>query len=397
MRNSEKPRLDVRAAIRLHGEKILGPERLERYRNARRILARKAPQATPPQTILRVTETGITPRKTFVLGRGNPSAAGEEVQPGFLDVIDTRRPTIPAPSASAATTGRRSVLADWIVDPKNPLTARVMANRVFQYHFGRGIVRSSSNFGVQGDKPTHPELLDWLASELIESGWRLKPLHKTIMLSRAYQASSRSRSDALAADPLNDLLWRFDMRRLTAEEIRDTVLLLAGRLVPRMRGPGVFPEIPAEVMAGQSVPGLGWGKSPRDQADRRSIYIHVKRSLLVPILEGYDLAETDRSTPVRFNSTQPTQALGMINGSFMNGAAASFAERLRRDVGGDDPSAIVRRSLLLATGRAPGEAEVARGVALITSLEQRDGYTRERAITAFALVVFNLNEMIFLD
>src|SRR6185437_6853551 len=198
---------------------------------------------------------------------------------------------VPAPPPEARTCGRRRVLADWIASPANPLTARVLANRVWQYHFGRGIVRSPNNFGVQGDTPTHPELLDFLAAELVRGGWRLKGLHRLIMTSDAYCRSSRASEAALAKDPANDLLWRFDMRRLTGEEIRDSVLAVTGSLNPRMFGPGIFVDIPPEVLAGQSVPGKGWGNSPPDEQARRSVYIHVKRSLLTPILESFDLAE----------------------------------------------------------------------------------------------------------
>ena len=233
-----------------------------------------------------------------MLARGNAHVPGEKVEPGFLTVLGDLTPAIPAPPPDARTTGRRRVLADWIASPANPLTARVMANRLVQHHFGRGIVRSPNNFGLQGDKPTHPELLDWLASELVAQGWRLKPMHRLIVTSNAYKMSSLPNPEALAKDPTNNLLWRFDARRLTGEEVRDSVLAVTGTLNPKMYGPGIFPEVPAEVLAGQSVPGSGWGKSSAEDRARRSIYVHVKRSLLVPILDGFDLAETDRSSPV---------------------------------------------------------------------------------------------------
>src|SRR3954453_9679448 len=208
-----------------------------------------------------------------------------------------------------------------------------MVNRIWQYHFGRGIVRSPNNFGLQGDKPTHPELLDWLAAELLRQGWRLKPLHRLIMASNAYRMSSREDPEALKKDPVNDLFWRFDMRRLGAEEIRDSILAVTGTLNLKMYGPGVYPAIPAEVMAGQSQPGKGWGQSSPEEQARRSVYVHVKRSLLVPILESFDVAETDRPSPVRFATTQPTQALAMLNGAFLNQQAELLAARLRGEGG----------------------------------------------------------------
>jgi Protein of unknown function (DUF1553) len=270
-----------------------------------------------------------------------------------------------------------------------------MANRVWQYHFGRGIVRSASDYGAQGTRPTHPELLDWLASELVANGWHLKPLHRTILLSSAYRMSSRSQEKALAADPANDAFWRYDMRRLTAEEVRDSLLAVSGNLNLKMFGPGVYPEIPKEVLAGQSMPGRGWGKSSPEEAARRSIYIHVKRSLLYPILESFDIAETDRSVPVRFATIQPTQALAMINGDFLNRQAAVFADRLRREE--QDVTARVRRGLYLATQRAPTDAEVRRGVDLVRALQREDGLSETAALNGFCLVVLNLNEFMYLD
>ena len=197
-----------------------------------------------------MTESGPNAPETFVLVRGNPNAKGEKVEPAFLEVLNPPRPEIPTPAAGAKSTGRRTALAIWIASPENPLTARVMANRLWQYHFGRGLVRSPNNFGLQGDPPTHPELLDWLASELVAQGWRMKAMHRLIMTSNAYRMSSRDRAEASAADPGNDLFWRFDMRRLTAEEIRDSILSITGSLNLKMSGPGVYVDIPKEVLAG---------------------------------------------------------------------------------------------------------------------------------------------------
>jgi hypothetical protein len=309
--------------------------------------------------------------------------------------LTTAAPRIPAPPAGARSTGRRLVLANWIASPDNPLTARVMANRVWQNHFGRGIVRSTNDFGFQGTRPTHPELLDWLAAELIDGGWRLKRLHRLILLSSAYRMSAQGQEKALAADPANDALWRFDMRRLTAEEIRDSLLAVSGNLNLKMYGPGIYPEIPKEVLAGQSQPGRGWPKSSPEEAARRSVYIHIKRSLIYPILETFDVAETDRSVPVRFATTQPLQALTMMNGDFLNKQAAVFADRLRREA--KDVPGQVRRGLYLATQRPPTEAEVRRGVDLIAALQREDGLSETAALNGFCLVVLNLNEFLYLD
>jgi mono/diheme cytochrome c family protein len=382
----------------------------------------------PGKKALCVTEAGVKPPETYVLIRGNAHVRGTKVEPGFPQVLSPPRPDISVPDR-AKSSGRRLALARWIVSPNNPLTARVMANRIWQYHFGRGIVRSPSNFGQIGDRPTHPELLDWLASELVQRGWRLKAMHKLIMLSSAYQMSSvagslrdRSRSHetsgaahvrslttsatkdsqprsdrtTLARDPQNDLFWRFDMRRLSAEEIRDSILAANGRLNLKMGGPGFYHAISRDVLAGQSRPGDGWGKSPPQEQARRSIYIHVKRSLITPILETFDAADADSSCPVRFTTTQATQALGMLNGDFLNDQAKVFAARLIKEAG-PEPTAQVRLALRLATSREPSPPEIARGVRLMERLQQEDGLNPAAALEQFCLMVYNMNEFIYVD
>jgi hypothetical protein len=271
-----------------------------------------------------------------------------------------------------------------------------MANRIWQYHFGRGIVRSSSNFGYQGDAPTHPELLDWLAAEFIDRGWSIKQMHRVIMSSSAYRMSSTTNADALAADPQNNLFWRFDMRRLTSEEIRDSILAANGTLNLAMYGPGVFPYIPREVMVGQSRPGEGWGASPPEEAARRSIYIHVKRSLRVPIIEAFDGAETDKSCPVRFVTVQPTQALGMLNGEFLNSEAQKLADRVRKEAG-DDLADQVALAFRLVTSREATTDEVKRATELFDDLTKQDGVKPDMAMRYVCLVMLNLNEFVYLD
>ncbi|HUR46545.1 MAG TPA: PSD1 and planctomycete cytochrome C domain-containing protein [Candidatus Saccharimonadales bacterium] len=349
--------------------------------------------SNPAEKALAVTEPGSKAPDTFVLLRGNPKTRGEQVEPGFLQVLGSARPKI---SSHGQSTGRRTALAHWIASSENPLTARVMANRLWQHHFGRGLVRSPNNFGLQGDAPTHPELLDWLATDLMANGWYLKPLHRLIMNSQAYQMSSSGRAEALKSDAANDSYWRFDMRRLTAEEIRDSILALNGSLSLKMAGPGIYTDIPKEVLAGQSRPGNGWGKSSAEEQARRSVYIHVKRSLLTPILESFDEAETDRSTPVRFATVQPTQALGMLNSEFLNQQAGIFASRLRREAGVNLHEQ-VRLGLALVTTRQPTRQEISRGEQLVRSLVSKDNLSPELALKYFCLMALNLNEMVYLD
>jgi len=354
--------------------------------------------ANPPGSIrvLRVSEKGIKPPKSFIQIRGNASSPGEPVSPGFISVLSPPEPQIPEPDAAAVSSGRRLALAKWIASEQNPLAARVMANRIWQYHFGRGLVRTASDFGFQGDLPTHPQLLDWLASELVAKNWSIKSLHRTIMMSRAYRMSSRFDKAAYEMDPLNDRFWRFDMRRLTAEEIRDSILAVNGQLnLEDMYGPSIFPIQPKEVLAGQSRPGSGWGKSSPEGLRRRSIYVHVKRSLPVPILSTNDSADTDFTCPVRFITTQPTQALGMINSEFTNHQASLFAT----DIAANHTTVVDQVSAVLhrVTQRQPAAEEVEQGVALIEKLTIEESMEPQQALTTFCLLAINLNEFVFLD
>jgi mono/diheme cytochrome c family protein len=385
-----RPRL-VKARV----PKLLTREEYDRYQAL--LVEKKAlVDGAPPEiaTALAVTEEK-QPRPTHVLMRGNPHAEGEPVQPGFPLVLSPPSPVI-APTPYGDSSGRRLALARWITSPGNPLSARVMANRIWQFHFGRGVVRTTSDFGFQGSKPTHPQLLDWLASDLVAKSWRLKPFHRTIMLSSTYQMSSRPNPKALAKDPENDLLWRFDMRRLQAEEVRDSILAANGSLNPKMGGPGIYPTMPKEVLAGQSMPGAGWGKSSPAEQCRRSVYIHVKRSLITPIIASFDGPETDFTCPVRFATTQPTQALGMMNSTFINEQAHILADYLRKHAGAT-PAAQVRLALWRVTQRQPGQKEIDRGIQMMARLQQQHKTSADEALVRFCTVALNLNEFLYLD
>ena len=401
--------LDFAEAIRVDGEQILGKEGKRAYDAKKQALEKLTKKKVPVDKALVVTEHGATVPDTFVFFRGNPHAEPtpeNRVEPAIPAVFQQPSAAIlPAPDGRSS--GRRTALAHWIASPTNPLTSRVIVNRVWQHHFGRGLVRSTSNFGLMGDPPTHPELLDWLASDLVAGGWRLKRLHKEILMSDAYRATSAAVPQGLAKDPLNDALWRFDMRRLAAEELRDSIHVASGEFNPKMFGPGVYPAIPKGVMAGQSVPGKGWGSSPPEEQARRSIYAHLKRSLVTPILADFDVADTDTTCPVRFTTTQPTQALGMMNGEFLQRQAREFADRVRREVAAvrqlpaptadDDTAALVRRAVEIALVRPATDDEVARGVALVDRLEDTDGVGPSRSFELYCLMVLNLNEFCYLD
>ena len=224
----------------------------------------------------------------------------------------------------------------------------------------------------------------------------MKPLHKLIVMSNTYRMSSQGNKAALAKDPLNQLFWRYDMRRLGAEELRDSILAVTGQLNTKMFGPGVYPEISDEVKAGQSNPGSGWGNSSPEDRTRRSVYIHVKRSLVFPLLSDFDFADTDTSCAARFATTQPTQALGMLNGKFLNDQAAEFAKRLHQGAG-DKVETQVTLAYRLALSHEPDKALVQRGLKLIDALKTKHGQSAEEALKGFCLMVLNLNEFVYLD
>jgi len=377
---------------------LLSQETFDRYAALRK--ERDKLERTKPTSLamaLCITEEGPKARETFILKRGNPQAKGDPVEPGFPQVLGGATPALPKPAVTAKTAGRRRVLADWLASPTNPLTARVMVNRLWQHHFGRGLVRSSNDYGYRGTPPTHPELLDWLASEFVARGWKLKDMHRLILTSNAYRMSSQPNPTAQAKDAENDLLWRFEPRRLGAEEVRDSILAVSGNLNPKMGGPSIHPTIPKEVLAGQSNPGTNWDLlCPPDERARRSVYVHVKRSLGVPILTAFDAADTDGSCPVRFTTTPPTQALGMLNGDFANEQAKVFASQLRQQVG-DDPSAQVRLALRRVTQREPNAKEIERGVRFLEKMRTTHQQSPEEALKYFCLLALNLKEFIYLD
>lgn len=376
---------------------VLSAERSAQYAQLAKERDDLSKQDGTPDKILNVTEAGPKAADTFVLERGNPTTPGEKVEPGFPTCAGGTEAVLPAPATDAKTTGRRTALANWLTSPSNPLTARVMVNRLWQHHFGRGIVRTPNDFGLQGAPPTHPELLNWLASEFIAQGWSMKKLHRLILTSNTYKQSSRLNPVARKKDPENDFFWRFDLRRLDAEEIRDSLLTVAGNLNPALYGPSVYPEIPKDILAGQSIPGYGWHTAqmkPEDQ-NRRSIYIHVKRSLIYPLLATFDLPETDRTSPMRFASVQPTQALGMLNSPLVNKQATILAERVQKEVG-DDSRAFARRLFSLVLQRPPTDKEVTEGVGLMERLKKR-GASLKQAQTYLSLMALNLDEFIYLD
>lgn len=353
----------------------------------------------PPRSAaqaLAVKEHGREVPPTHVLIRGNPVAEGDLVEPAFPAVLTSQTPEV-VPPANGESSGRRLALARWITSDSNALANRVIVNRIWQWSFGRGIVRTPNDFGLTGDRPTHPELLEWLAAEFLENGRSIKQLTKLMVMSSTWQMTSTPNAESLEKDPLNDNYWRFDMRRLRAEEIRDSILAANGTLnLTSMYGPSIYPVIPDAVLAGQSRPGAGWGQSSEEDRNRRSIYIHIKRSLTVPILAAFDVADPGFSCPVRFATTQPTQALGMLNSDFINKEAELFATGLQ-ETAGQNLDRQVTLALERVLQRAPTQEEVDRGRELVNSLQQEFGQSQEDALKNFCLLALNLNEFIYLD
>jgi Protein of unknown function (DUF1553)/Protein of unknown function (DUF1549)/Planctomycete cytochrome C len=378
-------------------DKYLTPLQNKDYAKLKAELGRLKNALGPDRVLaLSICNCLVNPPATNVMMRGNPRSPGAPIEPGFPSVLTPTDPKMPAPEKGAKSSGRRTVLANWIASTENLLTARVFVNRLWQHHFGRGIVATTNDFGKFGTPPTHSELLDWLAADFVQGGWKIKRMHKLLMLSSAYQMSAKANDAGLKADPDNALFWRFNRRRLTAEEVRDSMLAVSGRLDLKMGGPSVYPPIPREVLAGQSVPGQGWPVSPPDEAARRSVYVHVKRSLLVPILTQHDQADTDSTCAVRYTTTVPTQALGMLNGQFSNEQAAALAERLRQEaLGGLNTQ--VRRALQLTTGRTPSEEEVKKDTAFIQTLRDKNKLSEQDALRCYCLLVLNANEFVYLD
>lgn len=390
----EQNRVDI---LRKHVGVWIKQKDFDAFVQASKDLVEIRKKKSKAELALVITEKGAQSPPAHVLIRGNAHAQGPAVEPAFLSILSPPKPAVPAKTAYGKSTGRRTALAKWIASKDNPMTARVFMNRLWQHHFGRGIVKSSDNFGRIGEAPTHPELLTWLAAEFMDGGWKIKRMHKLIMMSRAYRMSSATRADGEEKDPDNNLFWRFNMRRLTAEEIRDSAINLTGKLNLKMGGPSIYTEMPHEVLATASRPHAIWGSSPEDERNRRSIYVAIRRSLHEPILKTFDMADTDGHCSVRFSSILPTQSLTMLNSRFFNDIAISFAERIRKDAGNDRRKQVAR-ALSLAFNRAATDTEITEGVKLIDELSKLKATGKgSKPLERFCLMTLNLNEFVFVD
>ncbi|HKD35556.1 MAG TPA: PSD1 and planctomycete cytochrome C domain-containing protein [Pirellulales bacterium] len=321
------------------------------------------------------------PEPTHVLRRGNPAQQGDVVSPGGIAAASQGTADLGL-AADAPEAERRIKLADWITGPAAPLAARVMVNRLWHYHFGVGIVDTPNDFGFNGGRPSHLELLDWLARRLIEEGWQIKPLQRTIVLSAAYRQSGRSLQKAEKLDADNRLIWRKSPVRLEAEALRDAILVTAGQFNPTMGGPGYRDFTTREFTSTlyQPIDPVGY------EFNRRTIYRSWIRSGTNRFLDVFDCPDPSTTTPKRLTTTTPLQALGLWNNSFVLRMSDRFAERLGREAG-DDLRRQIELAYQLALARPPRADE----------LNQAISFVREQGLSAFCRVVFNSNEFLYID
>lgn len=319
---------------------------------------------------------------TYVLKGGSLKLKGEAVQPGFLSAVTGHAEPVPLDGLADSP---RELLAEWIASPENPLTARVMVNRIWQGHFGRGLVATPSDFGKNGSGTDHPQLLDWLASEFIEAGWSVKAMHRLILRSNAWQQATHHPAAArnAAVDAENRLWWRSNPIRLDAEVIRDTMLAVSGKLNSSAGGPGFFPDVDEEQMKRADT---WWEPSPEDERNRRSIYMFQKRALTPSFLHVFDSPNMNESCPARSVTTVTPQVFALFNSPFAAKQASEMAARVAKEVG-DVPEAQVKRAFELALQRPPSEQEKERSLKFLAGGSLAD----------FCLVLFNLNEFISVE
>ncbi|MCF7762937.1 MAG: DUF1549 and DUF1553 domain-containing protein [Verrucomicrobia bacterium] len=352
-------------------------------------------------------EPASPPPATHVLLRGNPGNRGDEVFPAVPSVLTRKQPDFEVSAEHSS--GRRLALARWIASPRNPLTARVWVNRIWQQHFAAGLVRTPNDFGTLGTKPTHPELLDWLAHWFVHEGeWSLKRLHQLILSSNTYRVGRNLDPDRSAQDPDNLLLWRMPYRRLEVEAIRDSMLSVSGQLNRLMRGPSMYPSVSRQALEGHSDPNQVWEPFDERSASRRTVYAFVKRSLIVPMLEVLDLCETTQSASQRMVTTIAPQALTLFNGDFANRQAHHLARRLVRE-GGQTAEARIDLAYRLALCRPPSPSEKAAMLKFLADAAdtREDGDTSKSTstqdssehagLTQMCRVLFNLNEFVYPD
>jgi len=346
--------------------------------------------------------------KTELLAGGSYTAPIAEVEPAVLSVVNANRKIdVMISPPRAGTSGRRAALAKWLTDPGNPLTVRVMVNRIWQGHFGRGLVENANDFGTRMAPPSHPELLDWLASEFVARDWSVKSLHRLIVCSAVYRQSNfrknvKAVAQAKQVDMDNRLYWHFPRRRLSAEAIRDALLSVSGDRSDGMYGPGVRPELPPNYSTREK-----WAVS-KNAADRqrRSVYIYAKRNLPYPLLKAFDFPDMHESCARRAETTVAPQSLMLLNSEMVTGYATRMAGRLMKDVGDDDTAKLVDAAYEAAFGRTPDSAERSEATAFLgrqrelieqSTAKKLGDATLAAAFVDFCHALLNSNEFLYVE
>jgi hypothetical protein len=330
-----------------------------------------------------------SPTKAYLPARnGRPP---EEVPPGFLSALGGG--TIPEPPIDATSTGRRKALANWVGSKDNPLTARVMVNRIWQYHFGKGLVATPSDLGHRGGAPSHPELLDWMTTEFVDNGWSMKKLHKLIMTSSAYRQSSEVSKEAVDRDADNVYLSHFNRRRLAPEEIRDGMLQSSGVLNLKMGGRPVVPEVAREELYGLSGNSMWVPTANQEEHTRRSIYMLVRRTFRPAMFESFDAPDGIQSCSRRVESNTAPQSLTLLNGQWTVKESNRLAEKLDAVA---DESEKIKMAWVAIYVRQPRAEEVASAQAFLERQTAELG-SKKAASAELVRVLFNTNEFLYVD
>ncbi len=389
------------AEKQLHAAELTAPSRLppdkkKRYQELEKQLSALAvprPQSLPEA--MAVTDVGLEAPPTHLLAGGDWRKPRQQLEPGFPHFLDVSTPHI-RPIPERKSTGRRSALARWLTQKDNPLTARVLVNRLWQHHFGTGIVATPSDFGAVGDAPTHPDLLDWLAVEFVENGWKLKHLHRLMVMSAAYCQDSRVdpanlvHRRAMSVDRENHLLWHARRRRLEGEAVRDAMLAVSDELNDRMFGPSARPKLP------ENISKYAWKPDPRpEDQNRRSIYVLAQRNMRYPLFDAFDLPDMHNSCARRLTTTTAPQALLLLNSEFVFERGQALAAVLDKRFDGDD-TRMIAQGYRLVWGRQPSAEEIQLGLRFL-SKQSEVRRSRRAAFADFCHALLNTNEFLFID